>query len=64
MKKSLMQPKTGPRLAQAIADGHVWYENGEYFGLAADAEVVQIGSQWNLNSIESYLESRPTPDLW
>ena len=59
------QSKPGPRL-QALIDAdtiRVKLDEG-YVGVSADGNDVLLGTFEDHETLEIYLEKRPTPDMW
>lgn len=53
-----------PVLDKLINSGHVWLEDGVYYGRAFDGVMVRIGWGEGKESTEAYLKDHPSPVDW
>ncbi len=53
-----------PLLASFLALGAIRTDGYEYVGIAEDGVSVALGTLDDPESVEHYLMSRPSPDLW
>lgn len=58
------RPPLCPNLDNAINNGWVRIEDGEYIGTATDGTEISLGYKRDLQAAERYLAACPTPDTW
>lgn len=54
----------GPMLFDLIKSGTIFFQDGQYIGIAADRTEVLIGYEGREKEIEEYLTDYPEPKNW
>lgn len=53
-----------PVVDEALKEGKIWVENGEYVGRASDGVIVNLGAVGCEANLTLYLIIRPDPKDW